>query len=100
MLAIAPICNSINCALGKEDFTSYLRAYESNVEQWKMNNATELVLRWIKGLFPRLINVGTSNEFCLEKQLLPEIFAKAANMSCVGQSLVIRYQEVNYSMTI
>ncbi|RKF55909.1 S-formylglutathione hydrolase [Erysiphe neolycopersici] len=91
--AFAPICNPINCPWGKKAFTGYLGAHEENGEEWKMNDATELVKRWNGGPFPCLIDVGTSDEFYLKKQLLPEKFVEAANMSGVGQDLVIRYQE-------
>lgn len=91
--AFAPICNPINCPWGKKAFTGYLGTYENNVEKWEMNDATELVKKWNDGPFPCLIDVGTSDEFYLQKQLLPENFAQAANMSGVDQDLVIRYQE-------
>ncbi|POS82034.1 hypothetical protein EPUL_006392, partial [Erysiphe pulchra] len=77
----------------KEVFTSYLGSYGKHMEKWKMNDATELVKRWLEGPFPCLIDVGTSDELYLTKQLLPEKFAEAANMSGVGRDLVIRYQE-------
>ncbi|POS83575.1 hypothetical protein EPUL_004909 [Erysiphe pulchra] len=96
--AFAPICNPINCPIGKEVFTSYLGSYGKHMEKWKMNDATELVKRWLEGPFPCLIDVGTSDELYLQKQLLPENFAEAANMSGVGRDLVIRYQEVKYSL--
>ncbi|POS86370.1 hypothetical protein EPUL_001462, partial [Erysiphe pulchra] len=77
--AFAPICNPINCLWGKKAFAGYLGSYEENEEKWKMNDATELVKRWLEGPFPCLIDVGTSDEYYLQKQLLPEKFAEAAN---------------------
>ncbi|KAG6056808.1 hypothetical protein E4U17_001930 [Claviceps sp. LM77 group G4] len=86
--ALAPVCNPCECAWGKKAFGGYLGG---GGKGWKEHDATELVKGWKRRL-DCLIDVGTTDPFYKDGQLLPEHFAKAAKDAGV-EGPVIRYQE-------
>ncbi|KAL8952720.1 MAG: hypothetical protein Q9222_001369 [Ikaeria aurantiellina] len=86
--AFAPIANPINCPWGQKAFTGYFGA--DNKSKWAEHDATQLVKNWKGDNLDILIDVGTSDNFYHQSQLLPENFAKAAE----GKGKVdIRWQE-------
>jgi S-formylglutathione hydrolase len=88
--AFAPIANPINCPWGQKAFSGYFG--EENKEKWKENDATELI-RTFKGPVDILIDVGTSDNFYKQKQLLPENFVEAAKQSGHGdKDITLRLQ--------
>ena len=89
MSAFAPISNPINCPWGQKAFGGYFG--EENKEKWAEHDATELVKVWEKNkTLEALIDVGTSDNFYKQGQLLPENFEKAAE----DKEVQVRYQEV------
>jgi len=87
--AFAPITNPTNCPWGEKAFKGYLG---EDRESWKKHDASELIKGW-KGGFDCLIDVGTSDNFYKQGQLLPENFEKAAKESGNDKGLVVRYQD-------
>ncbi|KAF3007155.1 hypothetical protein E8E15_001793 [Penicillium rubens] len=86
--AFAPICNPINCPWGQKAFSGYFG--DSDRDLWKKHDATELVKRW-KGPLKMLIDVGTSDKFYNDGQLLPENF-EAATQAAGLNGLCLRMQ--------
>lgn len=86
--AFAPICNPINCPWGLKAFTNYLG---SDRETWKECDSVELILKYGKVYDDILIDVGTSDTFYKNSQLLPENFVTACQS--VNQSVTLRMQE-------
>ncbi|KAL8870726.1 MAG: hypothetical protein Q9174_003296 [Haloplaca sp. 1 TL-2023] len=74
--AFAPIANPSNCEWGKKAFSGYFGA--DNKAKWADHDATELVKGWKGDPLDVLIDVGTSDNFYKQGQLLPENFEKAA----------------------
>ncbi|KAL8901961.1 MAG: hypothetical protein Q9192_000262 [Flavoplaca navasiana] len=88
--AFAPIANPSNCDWGKKAFGGYFG--DEDKSKWAEHDATELVKKWDGDRFPLdiLIDVGTSDNFYKQGQLLPENFQKAAQ----GKGKVnIRWQD-------
>ncbi|KAL8672937.1 MAG: hypothetical protein Q9168_002612 [Polycauliona sp. 1 TL-2023] len=88
--AFAPIANPSNCDWGKKAFGGYFG--DDDKSKWAEHDATELVKKWKGDENPLdiLIDVGTSDNFYKQGQLLPENFAKAAQ----GKGKVnIRWQD-------
>ncbi|KAL8892334.1 MAG: hypothetical protein Q9215_000733 [Flavoplaca cf. flavocitrina] len=88
--AFAPIANPSNCDWGKKAFGGYFG--DEDKSKWAEHDATELVQKWDGDEFPLdiLIDVGTSDNFYKQGQLLPENFQKAAQ----GKGKVnIRWQD-------
>ncbi|PUU73370.1 Alpha/Beta hydrolase protein [Tuber borchii] len=91
--AFAPISNPINCPWGQKAFGGYFG--EENKEKWAEHDATELVKVWEKNkTLEALIDVGTSDNFYKQGQLLPENFEKAAEDKRI-EGIQVRYQEVS-----
>lgn len=74
--AFAPIANPSNCQWGQKAFGGYFG--EEEKEKWAEHDATELVKKWSGEPLDVLIDVGTSDNFYKQGQLLPENFVKAA----------------------
>ncbi|KAL9601147.1 MAG: hypothetical protein Q9219_002746 [cf. Caloplaca sp. 3 TL-2023] len=76
--AFAPIANPSQCDWGRKAFGGYFG--EENKSKWAEHDATELVKQWKGDEHPLdiLIDVGTSDNFYKQGQLLPENFEKAA----------------------
>ncbi len=92
--AFAPITNPINCPWGMKAFTGYF-GIEEKEGKWKEHDATELIRNY-KGPTPKiLIDVGTGDNFYINKQLLPENFISAVNDSIYKGNVTVRFQE-NY----
>ncbi|KAI4279272.1 MAG: hypothetical protein LQ337_000408 [Flavoplaca oasis] len=88
--AFAPIANPSNCDWGKKAFAGYFG--DEDQSKWAEHDATELVKKWDGDKFPLdiLVDVGTSDNFYKQGQLLPENFQKAAQ----GKGKVnIRWQD-------
>ncbi|KAL8733850.1 MAG: hypothetical protein Q9166_001838 [cf. Caloplaca sp. 2 TL-2023] len=86
--AFAPIANPSNCDWGKKAFGGYFG--DDNQVEWAEHDATELVKDWKGEPLDILIDVGTSDNFYKQGQLLPETFEKAAQ----GKGKVnIRWQD-------
>ncbi|KAL8759068.1 MAG: hypothetical protein Q9199_001022 [Rusavskia elegans] len=88
--AFAPIANPSNCDWGKKAFGGYFG--DEDKAKWGEHDATELVKKWNgnENLLDILIDVGTSDNFYKQGQLLPENFEKAAQ----GKGKVnIRWQD-------
>eukprot|EP01122_Echinamoeba_exundans_P017847 TRINITY_DN97_c0_g1_i1.p1 TRINITY_DN97_c0_g1~~TRINITY_DN97_c0_g1_i1.p1 ORF type:complete len:297 (+),score=51.50 TRINITY_DN97_c0_g1_i1:56-946(+) len=92
--AFAPISNPVNCAWGKKAFTNYLGSDEST---WKAYDATELLKGYAGPALPMLIDVGTSDKFLVEKQLLPDHLQAAHTLRKADANyhieLEMRYQD-------
>lgn len=86
--AYAPIANPTNCQWGQKAFSGYL----NDKSEWAEYDATELVKKWSGGPLDILIDVGTSDNFYHQGQLLPENFQKAASEKGDG-GVRIRWQE-------
>ncbi|KAL3428098.1 s-formylglutathione hydrolase [Phlyctema vagabunda] len=89
--AFSPITNPINCPWGQKAFSGYLG--DDNKDEWKKHDASELLKQWKGGPLDILIDVGTSDNFYKQKQLLPETFAEAAKQTGNDKGLVLRFQE-------
>ncbi|MCJ1234227.1 hypothetical protein MMC14_002186 [Varicellaria rhodocarpa] len=89
--AFAPITNPINCPWGQKAFKGYFG--EDRKDLWKEHDATELVKKYPNNL-DILIDIGTSDNFYKQGQLLPENFAAAAKESASDKEreIKIRYQ--------
>ncbi|MCJ1455243.1 hypothetical protein MMC28_005597 [Mycoblastus sanguinarius] len=74
--AYAPIANPVNCQWGQKAFEGYFGTEEK--AKWADHDATELVKKWSGEPLDILIDVGTSDNFYKQGQLLPENFVKAA----------------------
>ncbi|KAL8943605.1 MAG: hypothetical protein Q9216_000970 [Gyalolechia sp. 2 TL-2023] len=86
--AFAPIANPSNCDWGRKAFGGYFG--EENKAKWAEHDATELVKNWKGDALDILIDVGTSDNFYKQGQLLPENFEQAAQ----GKGKVnIRWQD-------
>ncbi len=85
--AFAPIAAPIQSPWGKKAFSNYLG---NDISLWSDYDATELVKRGRLD-YPILIDQGTEDNFWVQKQLLPDVFAAACET--VGQDLRLRYQE-------
>ncbi|KAL8910822.1 MAG: hypothetical protein Q9171_003911 [Xanthocarpia ochracea] len=86
--AFAPIANPSNCDWGKKAFGGYFG--EDNKAKWAEHDATELVKNWEGDPLDILIDIGTSDNFYKQGQLLPENFQKAAH----GKGTVkVRWQD-------
>ena len=92
--AFAPICNPINAPWGQKAFTGYLGPSESNLDEWKAHDATELLKGWKDGekKFEALIDVGTGDDFYKKGQLLPENLEGVARERGFD-GVKVRYQE-------
>lgn len=86
--AWAPISNPSKCPWGEKAFSGYLG---DDKEEWKKHDATELVKSW-KGPLNALIDVGTSDNFYKQNQLLPENLEKATKEAGLD-GLKVRYQD-------
>jgi len=84
--AFAPICNPVEGAWGKKAFEGYL----SSVDAGKEYDATELVKKNGRTFDDILIDIGTSDQFLTDGQLLPNNFKLAAEMS--QQKVTLRMQ--------
>ena len=84
--AFAPISAPIQCPWGQKAFTHYLGADQEN---WRLYDASELVLKYADPNRPILIDQGTADAF-LTQQLHPEIFEQACAKA--GQPLTLRMQ--------
>mmetsp|Transcript_8525 Transcript_8525/g.14030 ORF Transcript_8525/g.14030 Transcript_8525/m.14030 type:complete len:305 (-) Transcript_8525:58-972(-) len=95
--AFSPICNPINCRWGQKCFGGYLGAKESNLEEWKKYDATELVQSFAgKTNVEILIDQGAEDGFLYDgddahNQLLPENFV-AASKRVQNVSVNLRWQ--------
>ncbi|CAK7219241.1 hypothetical protein SEUCBS140593_003824 [Sporothrix eucalyptigena] len=102
--AFAPISNPSRCPWGQKAFKGYLgpadleitpeSASDSTIpEAWKSHDATELVKKWTgdKDL-KMLIDVGTGDNFYINKQLLPENL-EAAIKEAGLTGATVRYQK-------
>ena len=99
--AFAPISNPSECPWGQkvllfpkliwqQAFSGYFG--ESNKSKWAEHDATELIKKY-KGPKPDiLIDVGTSDNFYQQGQLLPEHFVAAAKSVGLGDSVNLRFQ--------
>ncbi|KAL9101101.1 MAG: hypothetical protein Q9187_009281, partial [Circinaria calcarea] len=87
--AFAPIANPVNCPWGQKAFRGYFG--EDQQEKWNEHDATELVKKY-KGPLDLLIDIGTSDNFYKQGQLLPENFVEAAKEAGNDKNLTIRYQ--------
>ncbi|KAL8701768.1 MAG: hypothetical protein Q9224_000346 [Gallowayella concinna] len=86
--AFAPIANPSNCDWGKKAFGGYFG--EEDKSKWAEHDATELVKKWKGDPLDISIDVGTSDNFYKQGQLLPENLAEAAQ----GKGKVdVRWQE-------
>ena len=89
--AFSPISNPVNAPWGIKAFTGYFG--EENKDEWKKNDATELVKTY-DGPTPKiLIDVGSDDPFYKNKQLLPENFVNAANESKYKGKVELRIHE-------
>lgn len=87
--AFSPISNPVNCPWGTKAFNGYLGKDKST---WGEHDATELVQKY-KGPTPViLIDVGTSDNFYNDGQLLPENFLKASSKSEYNGKVDLRLQ--------
>lgn len=85
--AFAPISAPMRCPWGQKAFTAYLG---KDKDKWRAYDATELVKQnRFKGKI--LIDQGSADPFYSQKQLLPEAFEEACQLS--GQPLTLRFQE-------
>eukprot|EP01083_Nonionella_stella_P107968 313367_1 len=84
--AFSPICNPINCKWGQKCFTGYLGPKESNLNDWKQYDSTELMkkvtLEDDEGI-EILIDQGSDDQFLNDgednhNQLLPDNFVAAS----------------------
>lgn len=87
--ALAPVCNPSECPWGQKAFSGYFG--KANRAKWAEHDATELVKSWGNSPLQALIDVGTSDNFYKQGQLLPENFEKAAGGR---ERVVVRYQAV------
>jgi S-formylglutathione hydrolase len=85
--AFAPITAPMQCPWGQKAFTAYLGMGR---EHWRNYDASELVKKTQLNV-PILIDQGTTDNFYLQKQLLPEVFEQACQT--VAQPLVLRFQK-------
>ena len=84
--AFAPIAAPSQCSWGRKAFESYLG---SDRAAWGAYDASELVKQTqFRGTI--LIDQGEADRFLTEKQLLPDVFARAC--AAAGQALELRYQ--------
>jgi S-formylglutathione hydrolase len=89
--AFSPICNPVNCGWGQKAFTGYFG--KDSLTKWEEHDATELV-RKFKGPLDVLIDVGASDDFYKQGQLLPEKFVEAAKESGhEKEDVVVRMQD-------
>lgn len=72
--AFAPISNPVNCPWGVKAFQGYLG---NDRDSWKAFDATELASKYAGLTLDVLIDQGTKDQFYIDKQLLPEEFAKS-----------------------
>lgn len=86
--AFAPISNPIQAPWGIKAFTGYLGTDQS---KWKEYDATELVKSYQGPQLNVLVDQGASDNFYVEKQLLPENFKAATVANNVD--MVLRMQE-------
>ncbi|XP_053403305.1 S-formylglutathione hydrolase-like isoform X3 [Mercenaria mercenaria] len=86
--AFSPISNPINAPWGKKAFTGYLGEDQS---KWQEYDATELVKKYNGPPLNILIDQGKSDNFYVDKQLLPENLVDACKSSNVP--VVLRVQE-------
>lgn len=87
--ALAPICAPMQCPWGRKAFTGYLG---SDTAQWAQHDATALMLRQDKALWPQgiLVDQGLLDKF-LAEQLHPHLLREAC--AKVGQPLTLRLHE-------
>ncbi|KAK4193611.1 esterase [Podospora australis] len=88
--AFAPICNPSKCPWGEKAFSGYFGA--ENKEEWKKNDATELIKTWGGKDARMLIDVGTGDNFYKQGQLLPENLEAAVKEAGV-KGVDVRYQK-------
>ncbi|CAK7268365.1 hypothetical protein SEPCBS119000_003024 [Sporothrix epigloea] len=100
--ALSPISNPTRCPWGQKAFKGYLgpadleispaSASDSTIPApWKGHDATELVKSWTNGDLKMLIDVGTADNFYINKQLLPENLEAAIKQAGLSGATV-RYQ--------
>ncbi|VDK82404.1 unnamed protein product [Litomosoides sigmodontis] len=85
--AFAPICNPMNCELGKKAFLGYLG---SSKRDWEAYDSLEVIKCYDGEPRKILIDQGTADSFLAQDQLLPQ------NLKTVNNDKVqieIRYQE-------
>ncbi|CAK7217804.1 hypothetical protein SCUCBS95973_003268 [Sporothrix curviconia] len=101
--AFAPISNPSRCPWGQKAFKGYLgpadleitpeSASDSTIPApWKGHDATELIKSWSNGDLKMLIDVGTGDNFYINKQLLPENL-EAAIKEAGLTGATVRYQK-------
>ncbi|TGZ83915.1 family 1 putative carbohydrate esterase [Ascodesmis nigricans] len=94
--AFAPIANPLNCPWGQKAFKGYLGEDQG---KWREHDATELVRRWgegKKGELRMLVDVGTSDSFASQGQLLVENLEKAvvgSGLKAGKEGVEVRYQK-------
>ncbi|CAN6639090.1 S-formylglutathione hydrolase [Trichomonascus vanleenenianus] len=90
--AFSPIANPSKCPWGVKAFTGYFGEEEKN-GKWKENDATELIKSY-QGPTPTiLIDVGLSDNFYQDKQLLPENLVDASDNSAYKGNVDLRFHE-------
>ncbi|KAJ8734742.1 hypothetical protein PYW08_013992 [Mythimna loreyi] len=85
--AFAPICNPMQCPWGVKAFNGYLGEDKSKWAEW---DATELVKKYDGPPLTLFIDQGDSDQFYLQKQLLPENLVEACRSVGVPVILNIR----------
>ncbi|KAI9786078.1 MAG: hypothetical protein M1816_008106 [Peltula sp. TS41687] len=99
--AFAPISNPIHAPWGRKAFEGYFGPWEQNSATWKEHDATELMRRWRRregqgSTLRVLVDVGTGDNFYLQKQLLPENLVEAARSVGLDEDAVrLRFQPVS-----
>lgn len=101
--AFSPISNPTRCPWGQKAFKGYLgpsdieitpeSASDSTIPAaWKAHDATELIKSWTNGDLKMLVDVGTGDNFYVNKQLLPENLEAAVKAAGLT-GLTLRYQK-------
>lgn len=90
--AFAPISNPINAPWGVKAFTGYFGEAEKD-NLWKKHDATELVKSYTGPTPEILIDVGTGDNFYVDKQLLPENFVEATKGAAYDGKVKLRLQD-------
>jgi len=86
--AFAPISNPIEAPWGKKAFSGYLGP---STKDWEQYDATHLVSSYKGPDLHILIDQGTTDNFYVQKQLLPEHFQAAAEKA--GVKAQVRFQD-------
>ncbi|KAI9740682.1 MAG: hypothetical protein M1818_004646 [Claussenomyces sp. TS43310] len=89
--AFSPIANPTKCPWGEKAFKGYF-GEQGGVEVGRNWDATELI-GGFKGDFKALIDVGTSDNFYKQGQLLPENLVAAAKAAGKDKALTVRLHD-------